>query len=186
MESTVDLARWTERAVAEAEDLVDLDDGARHGLGCGVERVRSAGLAGLAPAHADLVRRRGSGAQVVVEADDPVDVGSAEEQDVGDDRHIIGVDVAELGLDGVQDFQKWSRLIHAGLGDRADPISPLDVTRCGQGRATGVVRGSHGRPLDGEGVRRPSLRLGCFRRGALDPGLLRVALSVAQNATRRA
>lgn len=104
---------------------------------------------------------QGSGAQVLVEADDPVHVGSAEEQDVGDDRHVIGVDVAELGLHGVQDLQERPRFTHPGQGDGPDPIGPLDVTRCGQGRAAGVVRGSHGRPLDGEGVRLLSLRLGC-------------------------
>ena len=58
-------------------------------------------------------------AEIVVEGDDAVHLGARQVQRLGDQRHRLAVDVAELLLDGVQDRQQRARHRLPGGNDAA-------------------------------------------------------------------
>ena len=93
-----------ERAVAQAEDLVDgqapvggraADRDPEPLDGVLDERVGADGLAGLGAADPQLDGPAGRRPEVAVEGDDAVDLGAREVQGLGDDRDGPRVDVAE-------------------------------------------------------------------------------------------
>jgi hypothetical protein len=110
----VDLDGGAERAVAETEHLVKCGVTVRRSaadvrgellLDVGDERVRASGLTGLRAADAHVGADGRRLAEVVIEADHAMHVRAREVQLVGEYGHDGLVDVAERGLDVVQDRQ---------------------------------------------------------------------------------
>ena len=103
MQAAVDRHRWSERAVTEAENLVYFHRCTGSKLDCSrVESVGAAGLAGFRPGHLNDGTDRCCCSKVLVEADDSVDFGDREIEDIRQQRDAFVIDVAEMMLDGVK------------------------------------------------------------------------------------
>src|SRR3954454_15932164 len=137
VQPTVDGSGRAERAVAQAEDLVDLDagpqlDGAVSGLD--VQRLGADRLAGLGPAQGDDVHGGRLGAEVLVEGHHAVHLGDGEVEHLRDRLDVLARDVAELVDHLVQDGHQGASFVEVVAGDGAHERDPIGRGRGGHGR----------------------------------------------------
>ena len=108
MEPVADAGARAGAAQAEAVDGGQLDPFAS-GIGGGVHQfLDAAGLAGLGAADLHLGAQVRFIEEIVVEADDAVDIGARQIEPLGDQRLALCVDTAEFLLHVVQDRQQGS------------------------------------------------------------------------------
>ena len=103
----VDRNRRSERAVAEAEHLVDLNGlTARGHLGAVPHGVTAARLTRFAAAHLDDGSCGRRGLEVFIERDDAVDFGGRDIEHIGEEGNEVAVDVARSMLHRVEGGQQ--------------------------------------------------------------------------------
>jgi len=123
VQATVDGHRRPERAVPEAEDLIEGDRPVCRGVaevdvqgagGVVSQGAATHGLARLAPADLDPQLPRRGRAQVRIEGQHTVNVGAGEVQRLRHERNRTRVDIPEGLLEGVQHGQQRSALRGVG------------------------------------------------------------------------
>ena len=145
MEHAVDLNRRTERAVPQAEDLVEGDRHRRSVVCAEVESELDCAAVGQVATRRPTGKPRrdrserwsrpaGLVAEVAVEARDAVYVGARQVEFVGDQRDDLWGDAAEFVLDGVQDREQRAPIVSVVGHDLAYALIQLLARRRGRDR----------------------------------------------------